>query len=121
MARGTHVVGVLPAIRRAVALAAADPRWGGLLLAGILARTGGSYEWDFPVGDELRRRWLRTATDIGDHDLEVRLGAPTVRVSLEQLRGRDTQVTRVVIGFNIHHDEDEGLRAARADVGRSGS
>ena len=98
--------------------AAASPQSGGLLLADILAQTGGSYEWEFPVDEQLRRRWVRAATEIGDAQLRARVGAPTVRVSLEQFRGRDPQATRIAIDFTLHYAHDEGLRAARAAASR---
>lgn len=99
--------------------AAANPQTSGLLLADILARTGGQYVWDFPVPEQLRMSWTRTAAEIDDQALGELAQSPSVRVALGSFRGRKTLTTRVTIGFTLHFAPDEGLRAARAEAERS--
>lgn len=92
------------------------PETAGLPLSTILERTGGEYVWNYRPSRFERESWLETARLIEDRELEQVVKADVIPVSLEHLRGKDPESTRIKVRFEIlFTSSEEGVRFGRAD------
>jgi hypothetical protein len=84
----------------------------GLLLAGVLRRTGGIYQTTTPVPPQLRDDIREVAELTSDPELLAIADLTEVPVPLDHLRGLDPQ-TRIIIGVEFRYEADEGARVSR--------
>jgi hypothetical protein len=85
----------------------------GLVLADVLRRTGGVYETTAQLPPRFRDEIREVAELTSDAELLAVADLTEVPVSLEHLRGLDSQ-TRIVIGTELCYEADEGTRVSRA-------
>jgi hypothetical protein len=85
----------------------------GLVLAEVLRETGGVYATTTPLLPHLRDDIREVAELTSDAELLAIAELTEVPVSLEHLRGLDSQ-TRIIIRSELHYEADEGARVSRA-------
>lgn len=85
----------------------------GLLLGGVLRRTGGRYHTTTQLTPRLRDDIREVAQLTSDADLLAIASLTEIPVSLEHLRGLDPQ-TRIVIRVSLDYEGDEGERVRKA-------
>lgn len=93
---------------------AQHPEMAGIPLSTLLERTGGKYLWHYAPPTQLRQHWRRTATVIGDANLDEVSRSETIPISLEHLRDKDPATTRVKVRFDISYTSPKESRAAAA-------
>ena len=79
----------------------------GVPIKEILQRTGGVYENRLEMSDAFREK-LRTAGQLPGNEALLEIAEqPTVKISLEHLRGVDPN-TRIIVGYGIEYADGEG-------------
>jgi hypothetical protein len=79
----------------------------GRILADLLEKTGGVYEFELDLSEEFRGDIRRVAQLTGDQELLEIASRPAAPVSLEHLRHLDPQKTRIVLGHRLDYTQEE--------------
>jgi len=82
----------------------------GLLLQGILERTGGVYALKLELPEEFREKMRRVAELTSDEKLLRVANLSEMTVSLEHLRHVDPRTTHVVSGYRLNYTREESER-----------
>jgi hypothetical protein len=89
----------------------------GLLLQGILERSGGAYETTTHISEKYREAIRKVAELTSDEKLLSVASLSEVVVSLEHLRHVDPQTTRIVLGWRLDYTAEESERLGLNHVG----
>jgi hypothetical protein len=84
-------------------------------LANVLEESGGVYEVEARIPDDMRNDMRRVAEFSSDTELLSIANRGTAPISLEHLRGVDPQ-TLIVYGHNLRYTEEEGERLRQLEA-----